>query len=348
MVDAQNGRVKRYWSSVRRNVRRAGLRVCRVLDGAAPGVTDRLGAALETAHTYHRAIRIGRSDVLTMRVGETRFRLCLAGGSEEAHRVYVPLAREGKTYEPTLIACLSQFLLRLPDPAFMDVGAFMGYFTFYAAALLKDQRPVWAVESNPVHCRALRRAVALNSFTRVQVLQAALSDRPRVVTIDDTAVVPAQERGRRGPSVQAITLDELCAQRSIAPTILKMDVYGAEGMVMRGMSRLLHETIRVVLLELHPVHECQLYSPGFTRAGIINCLERFGFSVYHVAGHRGDDHSGLAAYREQGRFAYLPVTAATLQPLLFDRSLEVLILACKGLGVGEFLGPPVDLEAVVG
>jgi hypothetical protein len=53
----------------------------------------------------------------------------------------------------------------------------MGYFTCYAAALLRDQRPVSAVESNPVFCNAIRQAATLNGFTRVRVLQAALSDR---------------------------------------------------------------------------------------------------------------------------------------------------------------------------
>jgi hypothetical protein len=166
--------------------------------------------------------------------------------------------------------------------------------------------------------------------------------------IDDTAIVPRPEHGRGRDTIQAISLDDLCVQRSIAPTILKIDVYGGEGMVVQGMSRLLQDSIQVVLLELHPLHEYRSCSPGYTRAGIIEPFERCGFSVFYVAGHRGDDHSDLAAYREEGRFAYVRLTAATVQLMLFDRSYEILIIACRGLDVADVLGPPLDLADVAG
>ncbi len=223
-----------------------------------------------------------------------------------------------------------------------------GYRTPTRAALLGDQRPVWAVESNPVFCTAIQQAAALNGFIRVRVLQAVLSDRSRTVAIDDVSVLASPEEGPGRRIAQAVTLDELCAREAVAPTIVKIDVHGAEGRVLRGMSRLLRETIQVVLLELHALHEYQPSSPDVTRVELLEGLEQSGFSVFHVAGHRWEHLSGVRTHLEHGRFAYVPVTAATRQYLLYDRPVEVLIVASKGSDLAELLGPSVDLATAVG
>jgi FkbM family methyltransferase len=350
-MNRRSGSTRRHRSPLR-HVLRLGLffftKFSRWLECVSPRANDLLTQTIETAAAFQRQIGIARRQVITMRVGETRFRLCLVGGHETAYSDYVPLARAGKVYEPLATACLTRLLRRLPDPTFMDVGAFMGYFTCYAAALLKDQRSVFAVESNPVFCQAIERAVALNGFTRVRVMEAALSDRSETVTINDTAVLPGNEPARAGRTVQAVTMDDLCYREKITPTIIKIDVHGAEGKVLRGMSRLLRDTIQVVLLELHPVSSYRSHSPNVTRLELLSWLEQFGFTVFHVSGHRMEWHSGVAAYLEQGRFAYVRVTSQSQPFLLFDRPLDVLILATKASEPTELLGPSVDLATAVG
>lgn len=329
-------------------VLKAGFLSFRLLDRIAPGLITLLGGVIETARRCQQKIRIARPDVVTMRVGGTRFRLRLVGGHVQAHGIYLTLAAEGRVYEPVATACLTRVLQRVPEPAFMDIGAFVGYFTCYAAALLRDQQPVWAVESNPIFCGTIRKAVALNGFTRVRVLEAALSDRPRAVTVQDTSVLPFAAEGPGRRTAQAVTLDDLCAREAIAPRIVKIDVHGAEGRVLRGMSRLLRESIQVILLEFHALHEYQPHSPDITRVELLEWLEQSGFSVFHVAGHVWDHLSGMRAYLEQDRFAYVPVTAATRQQLLYDRPVEILIVATKTRDLIEILGPPVDLATAVG
>jgi FkbM family methyltransferase len=326
----------------------AGFRFCRLLDRLAPRLTDLVGTGIDTAGRCQQKIRTARTDVVTMRVGGTRFRLRLEGGHKKAHDMYFPLAVEGQAYEPLATACLTRLLQRLPQPTFMDIGAFVGYFTCFAAALLEDRQPVWAVESNPLFCETIRKTVALNGFTRVRVLQAILADRPRTMTIDDVSVLPSAHDGPRRRTVQAVTLDDLCARELIAPRIVKIDVHGAEGMVLRGMARLLRDSIQVILLELHALHEYQPHSPDITRVALLEWLEDCGFSVFHVAGHVWEHLSGLKTHLEQGRFAYVPVTAATRQQLLYDRPVEILIVASKIPDLSELLGPPVDLATAVG
>jgi hypothetical protein len=56
----------------------------------------------------------------------------------------------------------------------------------------------------------------------------------------------------------------------------------------------------------------------------------------------------MKAHLEQGRFAYVPVTAVNRELLLLDRQVEVLILASKIRDLTEILGPSVDLPTAVG
>ena len=244
--------------------------------------------------------------------------------------------------------CLTRLLQELPDPVFMDIGAFIGYFSCYAAALQRDERPVFAVESNPRFSDAIEQAVALNGFERLRVLREALADHSTAVTIDDTAVLSTSEPGPGRRTVQAISLDDLCARERIAPTVLKIDVHGAEGNVIRGMSRVCRESVEIVLLELHALHFYKPYSPGITRLELLDLLEEYGFSLYYVAGHRWERNSGISAYLEEGRFAYVPLTRETRQFLLFDRPLDVLILASKAADLAALLGPAVDICTAIG
>lgn len=127
-----------------------------------------------------------------------------------------------------------------------------------------------------------------------------------------------------------------------------IDVHGAEGSVLRGMPRLLRNTIQVLLRELHALHEDQPHSPDVSRVELLEWIEQCGFSVFHVAGHVWDHLSGMRTHLEQGRFAYVRVTAATRQHLLYGRPVEIVIVATKMPDVGELLGPPIDVAAAVG
>jgi len=334
-----------------RRVLRAGFSLLaalsRLLERVSPSLNDVLFESFESAYELERQVMIARQEVITVVVGETRFQLCVIGGHEIAHADYLPLAGNGEVYEPVATACLTHLLRGLPDPVFVDVGAFIGYFTCYGAALLADRRPVFAVESNPVFCEAIRQAVRLNGFRHVRVLEAALADHSGSVTVDDTAVLPMDGSRSSGQAVQAVTFDDLCAREGIAPTVLKIDVHGAEGTVLRGMSRVCRESVQAVLLELHALRFFEPHSPGVSRLDLLELLEELGFSLFHVAGHRWERSSGIAHYLEQGRFAYVPLTRETRELLLFDRPVDVLVLASKVDPAG-LLGPSVELAAAVG
>jgi FkbM family methyltransferase len=146
----------------------------------------------------------------------------------------------------------------------VDAGANWGYFTLVAAALCGPHGTVFALEPDPRHIDALSRNLSLNAFGHVEAVHAAAASAPGSLTLigyDD-------EAGNRGVSrltsageddaaprrftVPAVTLDALTSG-SAAVDLVKIDVEGAEGLVLQGMQDgLASRRYHAVLLELHP------------------------------------------------------------------------------------------------
>src|SRR5262249_41291501 len=153
---------------------------------------------------------------------------------------------------------------------------YLGYYACYVSALLCDQQEVHAIESNPLFADAIQKSAFVNGFTQLRVFQAALSDQVERVNIDGVTVRPdATSRGT------TITLDDLCDREHLRPTIIKMDVHGAEGKIVLGMRNTLAQ-VEYLLLEMHPLSYMQEYSRGVTRTAMLDALEDAGLTLYYV------------------------------------------------------------------
>ena len=88
-------------------------------------------------------------------------------------------------------------------------------------------------------------------------------------------------------TVDGISLDEWCDEHELWPTVVKVDVHGAEGLVLRGMKDSLARSVRHVLLELH--------TPDMlvdtSHVEILDLLEGAGFELFEVRGFRR--HTGV-------------------------------------------------------
>ena len=165
-------------------------------------------------------------------------------------------AKSYKVYEPMMLACLTRLLQRTATPRFMDIGAFLGYYACYASALLCDQQEVHAIESNPLFADAIHKSARVNGFTQLRVFQAALSDQVERVNIDGVTV--RHDATSRGTT---ITLDDLCDREHLRPTIIKMDVHGAEGKIVLGMRNTLAE-VSTYCSRCIPFPICRSTRPG--------------------------------------------------------------------------------------
>lgn len=166
-------------------------------------------------------------------------------------------------YEPYISSWIAAHLR--PGDTYWDIGAHAGYHTLQGARTVGPRGRVLAVEPDPSVCRSLNEQVALNAFTNVTVLQAAVSDTVGsaglvVPEADDTRSSALEEVPTSGaPSSQAVridvpttTLDEL-AGRYPPPHLMKMDIEGAEAAALRGGGRLWEgkHRPRCILLSYH-------------------------------------------------------------------------------------------------
>jgi FkbM family methyltransferase len=175
------------------------------------------------------------------------------------------IAREACLTGRTAPAETAAVLAALPrGGTFVDVGANWGYFTLVAAHAVGPNGRVLALEPDPRMAAELRGNVARNGIAHVTVLEAAASegageavlagyaeaDRNRGVS--SLVAVPAGD----APSfaVRTARLDALMDEHGIARAdLVKIDVEGAEELVLRGMARGLAEgRYGRVLMELHP------------------------------------------------------------------------------------------------
>jgi len=137
-----------------------------------------------------------------------------------------------------------------------DVGANIGSLALVAARIVGPGGRVLAIEPDAGCAAAIRRSAALNGLQQVDVLEAAAaahSGRADLVVVRDRlwtrlASVGDHALGEQRVEVSTIALDDVGRP---PPSLVKIDVEGAELEVLAGMTRLLREARPVVVCEMH-------------------------------------------------------------------------------------------------
>jgi FkbM family methyltransferase len=165
-----------------------------------------------------------------------------------------------------------------------DVGANIGYYTLLAARAVGPSGRVYAFEPEPHNFELLTRNVAENGFTNVRPVNAAVSNRAGVVRLhlDDAnfgahSFDPGSVRNSSGRSVEAETvqLDDFADEaRAFAGVLVKVDVQGAEGLVVEGGRRLLALPKVTAFMEFWPEALARAQADA---ARVLADLENLGF-----------------------------------------------------------------------
>lgn len=155
-----------------------------------------------------------------------------------------------------------------PGGTFVDVGANFGYFALLGAAAVGPSGRVVALEPDPRMAAELAANVALNALEQVTVLRAAAADRSGTATLAGfreeggnwgvSSLIPGGAEGPDRFEVACARLDELLDDAGVdGVDLAKVDVEGAEALVLRGMAGGLRRgRYRRVLVELHPwIHD---------------------------------------------------------------------------------------------
>ncbi len=170
-----------------------------------------------------------------------------------------------------------------PGENFWDIGANIGYFTLLAAAALNNTGEIVAFEPGKVAYERLQENISLNNFTNVTAVNLAASNRGGeaklylATEIADTGANLYQGGNERTQFeiIHTIPLDIFFAQKKLpAPHFIKIDVEGAELVVLQGATEILTKSSPLLLIEME---EKNLTAAGTDKTAIKNWLGKIGY-----------------------------------------------------------------------
>ncbi|MFB6948679.1 FkbM family methyltransferase [Streptomyces niveus] len=177
-----------------------------------------------------------------------------------------------------------------PGDTFIDVGANIGYYSVLASGLVGDGGRVVTVEASPdFHARLLAQ-VQFNRRGNVRAVNAAVADEPKRVTfvlassanMGANSIVPYDGPAEASFEVEAFPLGELLEPAEIETArVIKIDVEGAEGAVVRGMIPLL-DRLRPdceITVEVTPERMAQI---GDSVKELMATMRNHGFHAYRL------------------------------------------------------------------
>ena len=159
-------------------------------------------------------------------------------------------ASEENSFEPKV----SSFAKTLQGELFIDVGANIGQ---YVSLLQENFRKILAIEADPAICQCLKRLCPRNC----EVVNAAAADilgYAELARNPDNLIDGASIMEEKGITVRKIPLSSIIREQNV--DLVKVDVEGAEWLVLRGAEQVM-DKIRAWIIELHdPARKTELAS----------------------------------------------------------------------------------------
>ena len=183
-------------------------------------------------------------------------------------------------YEPELLH-LEKILS--PGKTFVDAGANFGIYTLVASALVGPAGRVISFEPSVQSFPVLQRNIALNRLRNVAAFRLALCDKRGAARLYHAGDPVSHSLGKdpawrgEGEDVATETLDHLIEQDEIQRVdVIKLDVEGAEELVLRGARKVLSLMRPVIIFEVHPAASARL---GLSSFGASNLLKELGYEL---------------------------------------------------------------------
>ena len=182
-----------------------------------------------------------------------------------------------------------------PGETAVDIGANIGLYSLLFAHLVGPTGRVYAFEPFPANAALLEKSIAENRFAdRLQVTGCALGNAPssmRLVYVPGTVnsggayVVPLDATipgGHAALDVDVFRLDDLPLRHPIR--FMKLDVEGAEPLVLEGARGSLVADRPLVLAEMHPAQLAKV--SGRSPIDLVRWMDDLGFECFRLEGGR--------------------------------------------------------------
>lgn len=185
---------------------------------------------------------------------------------------------EGGTHEPGTCRVVES-LIEAGDHV-IDVGAQVGLLTLAMGRAVGASGTVLAIEASQALAECLRRTLMINGLNEnCQIVEMAVSDRVGQATFHlaersgHSSLIALSEKSQE-VQIQTAPLDEI-VERGKEISLIKVDVEGAELLVLQGMKRILEENPEIILVvEFGPSH---LYRVGQSIEQWLGAFKKCGF-----------------------------------------------------------------------
>jgi FkbM family methyltransferase len=193
---------------------------------------------------------------------------------------------------------LSEFITEIqPEDVVLDVGANIGVYSCFAG---KRASSVLAIEPYAPNVEAIKDNLRLNALENVSVRVCALGDDETTTALDIAGggratgkVSMTQNSDVHSENTAPVYRgDTVVSEVEIVPTIVKIDVEGAERLVISGLSETLSAPeCRVVFCEVHsPERMRSAGAPVVSPDEIQSMLESHGFNSVELTKRNGEAH----------------------------------------------------------
>lgn len=168
-----------------------------------------------------------------------------------------------------------------PGSTVIDVGANIGFFSLMFADWVRPDGRVIAVEPEAQNMAGLRRRLRRRGLEReVLCVSAAAADSPGELRLALTPSHPGDHHiAETGEPVRAVTVDGLAADDPRPVSLLKIDVQGAEALVIAGSRRILERDHPALFVELD---DTSLRRLGASAAELIETLAELGYRPHRL------------------------------------------------------------------
>lgn len=170
----------------------------------------------------------------------------------------------------------------------IDAGANFGFYSLIAAKEAPEGK-IYSFEPDPINFSLLKHNIEQNGFKNIIPFQVALSDKLGKATLftnkynlgDHSISVKNITYPQGKISVDTTTLDQLMETHKIKHKvdIIKIDVQGADALVIKGAMKLLKSNNVKVFLEFWPIG---LLNTGSDPRELINQLTKLSFKIKYL------------------------------------------------------------------
>lgn len=183
------------------------------------------------------------------------------------------------TWETEVVNAMQELVQ--PGTCVVDIGAHIGFYTLVLSKFVGPSGRVLAFEPLPGNFSVLSENIRLNHLHQAEAVPKAVLDRSCELSADmfDDGPLPGSvpfstPRSSTQPHVSAVALDDFLENESAPPVkFMKVDVEGAESLVLKGASRTITTYHPALIIEIHH------FGSSADKSPVLDTLHDWGYST---------------------------------------------------------------------